>query len=178
MDADSDAALLARARSDPAAFAQFYERHERLVLRYLGRQVRDPELTADLTAETFAVALAAAQSFDPHRGAAASTWLVGIARHVLLASWRRRRVESNARRFLAMQPVVLHDDQLKAISRLIAEDLLAELGDDERQAVAGRVLDDREYGDLAGELNCSEQVVRQRVSRGLRKLRTALEGDE
>jgi DNA-directed RNA polymerase specialized sigma24 family protein len=33
------------------------------------------------------------------------------------------------------------------------------------------VLEEREYGEIAAELECSEAVVRQRVSRALRKLR-------
>ena len=54
-----DDELLSRARRDPAAFGTFYERHERLVLGYFMRRTRDPELAADLAAETFAVALVA-----------------------------------------------------------------------------------------------------------------------
>ncbi|WP_371683492.1 sigma factor-like helix-turn-helix DNA-binding protein [Solirubrobacter soli] len=38
-----------------------------------------------------------------------------------------------------------------------------------------RVVDDRDYDEIATELDCSAQVVRQRVSRGLRTLRTHLE---
>lgn len=41
------------------------------------------------------------------------------------------------------------------------------------------MLEDRGYADIAGELRCSESVVRMRVSRALKTLRTALEvGDE
>jgi DNA-directed RNA polymerase specialized sigma24 family protein len=42
--------------------------------------------------------------------------------------------------------------------------------------VRERVLKDRSYRDIAGELECSEAVVRQRVSRGLSLLRRDLEG--
>ena len=44
-------------------------------------------------------------------------------------------------------------------------------------AVAARVLDERSYGEFAGELRCSPAVVRKRVSRGLAKLRNEL-GEE
>jgi hypothetical protein len=36
------------------------------------------------------------------------------------------------------------------------------------------VLEDRDYGELARSLRCSESVVRQRVSRGSRALRRAI----
>jgi DNA-directed RNA polymerase specialized sigma24 family protein len=53
--------------------------------------------------------------------------------------------------------------------------LLAGLPDDQRAAIRGRVLEDRDYRELAATLLCSESVVRQRVSRGLRVLRDRLE---
>ena len=52
-----DDQLLARSARDPEAFGVFYERHERLILGYFVRRLRDPELAADLAAETFAAAL-------------------------------------------------------------------------------------------------------------------------
>ena len=36
------------------------------------------------------------------------------------------------------------------------------------------MVDERGYGEIAAELQCSESVVRQRVSRGLAALRTRL----
>jgi DNA-directed RNA polymerase specialized sigma24 family protein len=40
------------------------------------------------------------------------------------------------------------------------------------------VLEERDYGDIARELRCSEAVVRQRVSRGLGRLRRQIGGRE
>jgi len=59
-DSCSDAVLLAGTRADPDAFAAFYRRYERLILGYLLRRTRNPEVAADLTAEVFASALRAA----------------------------------------------------------------------------------------------------------------------
>jgi DNA-directed RNA polymerase specialized sigma24 family protein len=42
-------------------------------------------------------------------------------------------------------------------------------------ALLARVVDERSYGEIAAELGCSEQVVRQRVHRGLTALRAGLE---
>src|SRR5262245_65431094 len=79
---DRDDELLRRSVRRPEAFGEFYERHERLVLGFFVRRVRDPELAADLAAETFAKALLSARRFRPG-GAAASAWLIGIGRGVL-----------------------------------------------------------------------------------------------
>lgn len=176
--ARSDHELVMACSHDAGAFGELYRRHEDRILRYFLRRVRDVEAAADLTAETFAAALASAHRFEPGP-APVEAWLFGIARNVLALSVRRGRVEDAARRRLEMEPVVLRDDvldQLKLLqdeARAVPE--LAELPADQRHAVEARVLREREYRDIAHELGCSEQVVRQRVSRGIRTLRRRLE---
>jgi RNA polymerase sigma-70 factor (ECF subfamily) len=139
-----------------------------------------PELAADLTAETFARALEALSGFDPARGRA-DQWLFGIARNVLADSCRRGRVEAAARERLGLPTLILDDHAADTIARLTpdraASIALASLPDDQQQAITARVVDERDYPDIARELRCSEALVRQRVSRGLRTLRTRLAGD-
>jgi RNA polymerase sigma-70 factor (ECF subfamily) len=56
--ASKDDDLLAQfAAGDPEAFVGFYRRYLGAVLGFFLRRTGDPELTADLTAETFAAAL-------------------------------------------------------------------------------------------------------------------------
>jgi RNA polymerase sigma-70 factor (ECF subfamily) len=171
---DADDALLARTATEPEAFGTFYERHERLVLGWLVRRTGDPELAADLCAETFAAALLAAPRYRPG-GAPAAAWLLGIARNVLAGSVRRRRVEDRARRRLGLPVLVLDDELLERIAAIgageRAEALLAQLPPDQASAVRARVLDEQPYDRIAARLRCSESVVRQRVSRGLATLR-------
>ena len=52
--------------------------------------------------------------------------------------------------------------------------LFDELPIDLREAIAARILEERDYPQIAAELECSELVVRKRVSRGLSRLRAAL----
>ena len=169
-----DDRLLARSTRDPAAFGTFYERHERLVLGYFMRRVGDPELAADLAAETFAVALVAARRYR-NDGAPASAWLVGIARNTLFTSFRKSRVEDRARRRLGMEPIELDEELLERIERIggdsRVESLLARLTPEQSDAVRARVLHEEDYAGIALRLRCSESVVRQRVSRGLAVLR-------
>lgn len=181
LDRLSDAELLARTGREPKAFAAFYRRHERLVLRFLMARCRDPELTADLAAETFASALEAADRFDSARsgGTSAAPWLLAIARNTLLTSVRRGVVADDARRRLGCEPLALGDDalarvELRASSELPIEQLLGDLSPDLRDAVVARVLEERDYDEIAARLGCSQQVVRKRVSRGLTRLRSAL----
>jgi DNA-directed RNA polymerase specialized sigma24 family protein len=45
---------------------------------------------------------------------------------------------------------------------------------EQREAVQARVVEERPYSEIAAAMSCSELVVRQRVSRGLRALRSHL----
>jgi RNA polymerase sigma factor (sigma-70 family) len=108
----------------------------------------------------------------------AGAWLFGIARHELAQSWRRGRVEAQARRRLGMEAIVLSEDDLERVeelartARLDSLSLLEVLPMEQREAVRGRVIEERDYDELAEAMGCSEMVVRQRVSRGLRALRS------
>lgn len=171
----ADAELLA---GDAAAFGAFYERHEDFVLSLFVRWGARGELAADLAAETFARALAGRRSFDRTRGEPRG-WLCGIARNVLSESRARGRVQDRVRRALGCERLVLDDQALARIDALSGEEALTalqELPEDQRHAVAGRVLAETGYEELAAALRCSQSVARQRVSRGLRALRQRLEG--
>jgi RNA polymerase sigma factor (sigma-70 family) len=171
-----EAALL---QGDADGFAAFYRLREDGVLGYFLRRISDPELAADLCAESFARALEGRADFDPARGAAGA-WLFGIARNVLARSLERGRVEDSTRRRLGMERLVLDDEAIQRIGELDHDPAtlaLLDLPPEQRTAVTGRVLQDSSYDALAAELACSESVVRQRVSRGLRTLRTRLEAD-
>jgi hypothetical protein len=61
------------AGGDRAAFSTLYVRHETIVAGYLVRRTRDPELAADLTAETFAAAILGAGGFRDE-GQSATSW--------------------------------------------------------------------------------------------------------
>jgi RNA polymerase sigma-70 factor (ECF subfamily) len=71
----------------------------------------------------------------------------------------------------------LTDESIERIAALdrTALNLVDELPDDQQAAVRARVIDERDYPDIAKDLRCSEAVVRKRVSRGLGTIRTRLE---
>jgi RNA polymerase sigma-70 factor (ECF subfamily) len=173
--------LLTAARSSAKGFADFYEHFERPVLRFFMHATERPELAADLTAETFARVLESLAVYDPGRGRV-DQWLFGIARNVLGESYRRGRVEAASRERLGLPRLVIDDHATETIARIgsgqdDASTALAELPAEQRTAIEARVLQDRDYAEIAHELACSEAVVRQRVSRGLRTLRTRLAGE-
>ena len=182
-DTKTDRQLLEEARGGRGEmFEVVYRRHHAVVLAFLARRVQQPELAADLLAETFALLLGLVR--DPQRAVPPIpvAWLLVTARNLLIDSHRRGRVDDRARRRLAMRPVMLDDRDLERVEEISAEtDLVRELAlrlePDQLQALQARVLDEREYADIAAQLKCSESVVRKRVSRALMVLRSAMEGN-
>ena len=88
-------------------------------------------------------------------------------------------METRARAKLGMPALILEDDTIAALERIhagqVLENALAHLPDDQAEAVRARIVDEREYDDIARELRTSEAVVRKRVSRGLSTLRRQVE---
>lgn len=177
--ASSDGELLERTRAgDRQAFGVLYERHHELVLAFLIKRTRDPEVAMDLMAETFAAALIALAERPPAISGSAAPWLLTIARNAMIDSYRRGRVESVARRRLAFEPVQISDSDVERVLQLAAEtDLLVRLADElppeQFDALRARVLDERGYEEIAEQLECSAAVVRKRVSRAISTLRQA-----
>jgi DNA-directed RNA polymerase specialized sigma24 family protein len=93
---------------------------------------------------------------------------------------RRGAVERRARRRLGMREPEL---TVEEFGRFVREEpdgptvlgLLERLPAAQRDAVRGRVINERSYPELASELNISEANARKRVSRGLTTLRSELE---
>jgi len=180
LDKVSDEELLRATLREPAAFDQFYLRHERLVLGYLRRRTFSSDVAIDLAAETFVAAYASVRRFRPQDGPAVA-WLLGIARHTLLRSIKRGRVEERARRKLGAERMELIDDRLERVDRIgshSAEELLAQLRPREAAAVRARVIEELSYPELAERLQCSTLVARKHVSCGLLTLRTMVEHED
>jgi RNA polymerase sigma-70 factor (ECF subfamily) len=180
-DASTDGELLERTcAGEREAFGVLYERRHELVLAFLLKRTRDPEVAMDLMAETFAAALIALADRPPAIAGSAAPWLLTIARNALIDSYRRGRVESAARRQLALEPMRISDSDIEQVLHLAAEtDLLLslteELPADQFDALRARVLDERDYEEIAQQLECSAAVVRKRVSRAIATLRAAKE---
>jgi RNA polymerase sigma-70 factor (ECF subfamily) len=170
--APTDEALLAAA--DAAGFETFYLRHVTALLGFFARRTRDPELAADLTAETFAAALAGRRGYRRESGAAAA-WLYGIAMHKLADAQRRGCAEQRARRRMGMERLELDDEDYARIESLAEAEgagaLLEVLAPDQREAVRAHVMEGRDYAEIAAAYGTSETVVRKRVSRGLAAVR-------
>jgi RNA polymerase sigma-70 factor (ECF subfamily) len=179
--ADEDGSLLVRATCDPQAFADFYDRRHGAVMRYFLHHTGSAHLAAELTAETFAQALATVRKFDPARGTAGG-WLFGLAATQYHRYLRSGEVASRHRRRLhIVTPIATVDEVERVIevadAHLLRPQLLAamdDLSDTLRSAVVLRVAHDLPYAEVAQLLGCTEGTARIRVARGLRQLTASM----
>lgn len=178
----TDAELIVASRRDAAAFRELYDRWADRLLAYFYRRVLDPEVAADLLAETFAVAFERRRRFrDVGRPGAA--WLYGIAAKELSHWFRRQEVESRSLRRLAIEVPALDDESIARIEALADVEAhraalaaaLEQMTTDERLAVELRVVAELGYGEIATALDCSEAAARVRVHRGLARLSHLME---
>jgi RNA polymerase sigma factor (sigma-70 family) len=182
-DTRTDAELLRGLSTEADAFDAFYRRYETVVVTFLVRRTRDAHLAADLAAETFATVLLRADRFQDD-GTPAIGWLLGIARNQLLNALRRNRADARARRRLGSDPTATADTALEQVEALVDAKAAApkiaraleRLPDSQRAAITAYVLDEEPYEVVADVLGVSEATVRKRVSRGLARMKTSLDG--
>jgi len=163
-----------------ATLERLYERQADRLLAFFTRRTIDPQIAADLWAETFAQTVAGhrlrgALSGDDDRDAA---FLFAIARRQLALYYRRGYAEQRALRRLGLERLELAGDpaahvqsmaELEDLRRSVAS-ALATLPVGLREAVRLRIVEQRSYPDVAAALGVAEPAARARVSRGLKHL--------
>jgi RNA polymerase sigma-70 factor (ECF subfamily) len=177
----TDATLMVAARDDAAAFRQIYERYATRVHGYHLRRSRDQDAAYDLTAETFAQAWLCRARFHDRANGSAGPWLFAIARHVLLQSVRRRRLEDGAcQRLGVLQSRDLDGSAAQPEEHWLdgLDEALATLPPAQYEAVFLRVVEDLGYDDVAESLDISPEAARVRVHRGLATLRDRIDSPE
>lgn len=161
-------------------FSTVYDDHVWDVYGFLGYRVRTREEAEDLTQATFERALKAWDRFDPAR-ASAKTWLLAIARNVLIDHYRRdpqaRETELPEHDSPARRGALSHEEPdergLGPSPELAAA--LGELGEREREVIALRFGGDMTAAQIAEVTELTLANVQQILSRTLRRLRERLE---
>src|ERR1700733_4913470 len=153
-------------------FARVYEEHVWRVYGFLAYRLRDRGQAEDLTQATFERALRAWSRYDRRR-ASESTWLLAIARNLLIDHHRRDRSNLTDPIEDHLGPVVAGPEEHHASAELVSA--LARLSDRDREVVALRFGGDMTGPEIAYLLGLSLANVQQILSRSLRKLRHLLE---
>ena len=174
----TDEDLLTGSVAQPMYFVTFYDRHARGLLAFFARRTYDGQVAADLTSETFAQAFAGRSRFKNSGPGGAVAWLYTIGRRQLMSFIKRQRVETRWRSGLGLATLPVAADAIERAEELIdaatmraqVSQALDRLKPDLREAVVQRVIEGRSYAEAARVTGCSEQLLRQRVSRALKLL--------
>ena len=115
-----------RAKSDPAAFGELYDRYAAQIYRFVRARIRDESAAEDITAEVFLSALRHIKGYRD-QGRPFSCWLYRIAVNAVASHYRGQR------------PALSLDDQLGLVSPLL--DPLDEAVDRERLRTVWQAVD-------------------------------------
>jgi RNA polymerase sigma factor (sigma-70 family) len=159
------------------AFAQLVEKHQRLVFGVALSGARDVSDAEDLTQEAFVKAWRDLPRLRER--ASVGSWIAGIARN-LGRRWGRHAARRRKRELTAMQaardgvPTPL-DATLARETQSLVRAALGEIPVAYREALVLYYMHDRSVAEVASGLGISEELVRQRLSRGRRALQSSLE---
>ena len=146
------------------------EEFDRLFLAY---RTGDRALAEDLLADTFERVLRARRRFDPRKGSR-KTWVYSIALNLLRDQIRRREAEGRAVERV-QEPAPSGPGSIQRVAeRDELATALAELSEEEREAIALRYGADLTVPEIARLTGEKLTTVEGRVYRGLRKLRELL----
>ena len=179
---EAEAALVAAAQLDPAAFAPLYEAYVDRVYRYAYRRVGNHADAEDVTAQTFQQALAALSAYE-WRGLPFGAWLFRIAANVILQRTRGGKREFTVDDLTPYEDeagVETEGDDPAAILERDAEDqelvaAVRRLPLDQQRALVLKFSRDMTAREIGASMGRSEGAVKQLVHRALRSLRSDLE---
>lgn len=158
-------------------FELAYDENLSRVYGFFAYRVSSLDDAEDLTQQCFERALRAWERFDPRR-AAASTWLLAIARNLLIDHYRAHPPETATTPIDAVPVSALPSVNGAEPGLGLDPDLataLEQLAERDREILALRYGADLTGPEIAALTGLSLANVQQIVSRSLRRLRTALE---
>lgn len=158
-------------------FEQAYDDNIARVFAFFAYRLRSRPDAEDLTQQTFERALKAWDRFDPRR-AAAGTWLIAIARNLLIDHHRSQGSAGSTQPLDSVDPNSLPRSEPSYAGLGLQPELanaLAILADRDREILALRFGADLTGPEIAEMTGLTLANVQQIVSRSLRRLREALE---
>jgi RNA polymerase sigma-70 factor (ECF subfamily) len=160
-------------------FEQAYDDNLSRVFAFFAYRLTSRHDAEDLTQQTFERALKAWERFDPRR-AAVSTWLIAIARNLLIDHHRAQPAAGPSQPLDSVDPGALPKAEGDYAGLGLEPELanaLATLAERDREILALRFGADLTGPEIAEMTGLSLANVQQIISRSLRRLREILDGD-
>jgi RNA polymerase sigma-70 factor (ECF subfamily) len=154
-------------------FERLYEAHAASLLAFLEYRTGNIELARDVHADTFERILKTRWRFDA-RKATEKTWVYAIALNVLRDQGRRRAAEARALDRVAAGGGEDWDEREQLNERDAVRRGLAQLPDDEREAVALYYGADLSLAEIARITSTRTSTIKGRLERARNRLRETL----
>ncbi len=166
---------------DRRAFTRLYRDLHPLVARFVARRVDSRADAEELVAEVFRRVVEHLAEWDPKRGTVRA-WVLRIARNAVIDHYRTRKSPIALGSMDSLQPLAtlaMNGHECGPLDHMLADErsarireLLAACPDETRTLLAMRYGDGLRHAEIAELLGLGEAVVRKRISRAVRELRS------
>jgi len=186
MQPESERELLKRIKKDPQAFALIYDKNYPFIFSYVFRRLANYDIAKDVTAETFMKAYQKIGIFE-WRNVPISAWLFRIATNEINLYFRNSKYHPQSLDDTGFHLQLRYEEGIET-EKAAAEKALQEneeflaiqkqlllLGLKYQEVIALRFFEDMTIGEISTILNKKEGTVKSLLSRGLEKLRIAIE---
>lgn len=175
-DRTDERLIVERAKHDPSAFAELYERYFPRIYRFVISRVRDETVAEDLTSEVFMKALAGIGRYRD-KGWPFSSWLYQIAANTIVDRFRTLHpAEDIDRQFGLSDDTSLEEDATRRDDVRRIGSLIRALPDQQRTALALKFQEDMAVEDIAAVMGKSRGAVRVIIHRAIATIRVQLHG--
>lgn len=155
---------------DREALSKLWDSLTPKLFGYLVNTLKDKTLAEDVFQNTWLKALEALPGFR-YQGFSISSWIFTIARNECRQHWRKDKRETE----LASQSLEpIGDDRAQTENRLLVEQILKDLSEDDRELLRLRYIADLPPEQIAKVLNINFIAVRVRLHRALSRARAVL----
>lgn len=166
--------LVERARTDPEAFGELYDRHFWDISRYIYRRVHDQAVAEDLTADVFFKALRGLPGYRDC-GRPFVCWLYRIAANVVVDHTRNHQPltavdeRTDLGASIDVLETIVRRDEARRVWQAVAR-----FPQSQQVAMRLRFQDDLSLAEIAGMMGRSEAAVKLLIHRAVSRLRTEL----
>ena len=167
--------LVERAKYDPGAFGELYDRHFLQIYKFVYSRVRDQSMAEDVTSDVFMKALRSIGRYQD-TGRPISAWLYQIAINAVADRFRSARPldDIDDQRDLAaagpgLEQIAAQRDELRRIWAIVET-----LPKQQRVAMVLKFQEDMKIEDIAGVMGKSSGAVKLLIHRGVLKVRQSV----